>query len=242
MIRQLARTSSLIILTALVLVPNARAVDIQFPEEELARESVYPVFDNPTAVKRRNVALEGRFELGLYGGWGLNDALSDPMTGGGMLTYHFSEIHAFQVQGGVFSSTKSQYVPGIEQRLDASERNLDKAPKRKYVVLGNYQISPYYGKISITKQYVMNLSIFATAGVGTIAIGDTNYMAFSLGLGQKLYFSEHWGLRADLKFLFHQAPNPLSKPITNGQNPPNSYFETQNVTNGMLTVAAIYTL
>ncbi len=220
----------------------SHAVDIQFPEDELARESVYPVFDNPTAVKRRNVGLEGRVELGLYGGWALNNALVDPMNGGLLLTYHFSEIHAVQLQGGVYSTTDSQYVPGIQEELPANQRNLTKAPKPKYIGLLNYQISPYYGKLSITKQAVLNLSVFFTAGIGTIAIGDSNYMAFSLGLGQKLYFSEHFGLRADLKALFHQQPNALSKPITNGETPPNSYYETQNVSSGLLTIAAIYTL
>src|SRR4051812_14644000 len=121
----------ILLFATLTLAPLAHAVDIQFPEEELARESVYPVFDNPTAVKRRNVSLEKRIEVGLYGGWSLNDALNEPLTGGLMLTYHFSEIHAFQVQGGLFSSKDSQYVPEIEDKLPVNERNLTRGPKPK---------------------------------------------------------------------------------------------------------------
>lgn len=220
---------------------QANAVDIQFPQEQLARESVYPIFDNPEAVKRRNVILENRIELGAYGGWTLNDALSDPMTGGLMVTYHFTETHAFHVQGGVFTTKPSQYVPQLEAD-NIGLKNLASGPQPKYMVLGNYQITPYYGKISITKQAVMNLSIFGTAGIGTIAIGDSNYMAFGLGLGQKLYFTSNLGLRADLKVLFYQSPNTLSRAIPDGEKPANSFFEKHNVTNSLLTIGMIYLL
>lgn len=219
---------------------SARAVDIQFPEEELARESVLPKFDNPEAVKRRAVDTEGRFEAALYGGWALNDALFNPMTFGGLLGYHFNELHAAQVQIGIFSTQPSQYVPGIENELPANERNLAKGPAVKSLFLGNYQITPFYGKLSITKSVVLNLSIFATAGVGTIQIGDGSSVAFGLGIGQKLYFSRNFGLRADLKALFYSAPNPLSIPITEGNTPANSEYEKQSVMNGLLTVAGIF--
>ncbi len=239
----IGRVTSLVFLLATLLTSSfAHAVDIQFPEEELARESVYPVFDNPTAVKRRNVVLENRVEFGLYGGWSLNDALADPMTGGLMIAYNFTEIHAFQLQGGVFSTSKSQYVSGIEEKLPASGGDLKYIPQPKYLVMGNYQITPFYGKLSITKQTVMNLSLFATAGLGTIAIGDSSYMAFSLGIGQKLYFTDRIGLRADLKMLIHQAPNTLSTVHVGPDPVPNSYYTNHTVNNGMLTVAAIYIL
>jgi len=151
--------------------------------------------------------------VGLYGGWSLNDALNEPLTGGLLLTYHFSEIHAFQIQGGIFSSKDSEYVPQIEAKLPSNERNLTRGPKPKYLVFRKLSDHSVLWKISITKQTVWNLSIFADLGVGTIAVGDSNYLAFGLGLGQKLYFNEHWGIRFDLKELMYQGPNTLSKPL-----------------------------
>lgn len=224
----------------------ALAVDIQFPEEELARESVYPVFDNPEAVKRRNVETAGRFELGLGGGWSVNDALYDPLTFGGMLTYHFDEVHAAQFYGTIFSSGPSQYVAGLEER--GQIKNLENAPRTKSLMLLNYQITPYYGKISLTKQAVLNLSIYGTAGAGFVDVNGENIFAWSLGLGQKLYFSKNWGLRADLRAVTYQAPNAFSYNGPGGPSlpadrvPSNSEYGKQSFTNTIVTVGVVYLL
>ena len=220
----------------------ANAVEIQFSEDELARESVVPVFDNPEAVKLRNVGTKNRFEFGLYGGWTLNDALFSPLTGGGSISYNFTEVHAAQVQAGIFSTSPSQYVSDIEGSSRGNVKNLANSPAPKLLMMANYQITPYYGKVSITKQNVMNLSLFGTLGVGTIQIGDSSSLVFGLGLGQKLYLGKNWGLRADLKALFYSAPNALSILIPDGQAPPNSAYKTHSVTNGLLTIGAIFLL
>jgi outer membrane beta-barrel protein len=225
---------------------SAHAVDIQFPEEELARESVYPVFDNPEAVKHRTVDTAGRIELGLGGGWSLNDALFDPLTFGGSVTYHFNELHAAQFYGTFFSAKPSQYVQGIEE--DGKIANLANAPQPKYLMLLNYQITPYYGKISITKQTVLNLSTYGSAGLGTININGENIFAWSIGLGQKLYFNRNWGIQADLKAVTYSAPNafsyngPEAPSLPADRVPTNAEFGKQSFTNGIITVGAVYLL
>lgn len=224
----------LFVLTAV----KSEAVEIQFPEQELARESVYPVFDNPEAVKRRNVVTAGHVELSLGGGWSLNDALNEPYVLGGALAYHFNEQHAVQLFGNIFSNTKSQYVDGIERTGNVA--NLNNAPKPSYLGLLNYQLTPYYGKLSITKQTVMNLAIFVQAGVGTININGENIFAWSLGIGQKLYFGSRWGLRADLRAVTYQAPNPFSITIPAGRVPKNSEYAKQSFTNGLMTVSGLF--
>lgn len=217
---------------------QAHAVDIQFPEQELARESVYPVFDNPEAVKARNVVTKGRVELSLGGGWSLNDALNEPYVLGGGIAYHFTELHGVQLFGNTFSNSKSQYVDGIERTGQVS--NLKNAPKPSYLALLNYQLTPYYGKLSITKQSVMNIAIFVQAGVGAININEEDIFAWSIAFGQKLYFGKNWGLRADLRAVNYQAPNPFSISIPANRVPKNSEYAKQSVTNGVLTVAGLF--
>jgi outer membrane beta-barrel protein len=219
-------------------VSNALAVDIQFPEQELARESVYPVFDNPEPVKRRTVETAGKVEVSLGGGWSLNDALNEPYVLGGGVAYHFNEFHAAQIFANVFSNSKSQYVDGIERTGNVA--NLKNAPKPSYLALLNYQLTPYYGKLSITKQTVMNLAIFVQAGLGSININGEDIFAWSLGFGQKLYFGSRWGLRADLRAVTYQAPNPFSISIPANRVPKNSEYAKQSFTNGLMTVSGLF--
>ena len=47
---------------------------IEFPDEDLATETVLPVFENKVAVKNRLIELEGRFEAGFQLGATLNEA------------------------------------------------------------------------------------------------------------------------------------------------------------------------
>src|ERR1700730_15751833 len=65
---------------------------VQFPESELARESVLPVFDHPEAVKKRYVPTEGRIELDGFLGTSLNDPFLYNYPLGIEAAYHLSEM------------------------------------------------------------------------------------------------------------------------------------------------------
>jgi hypothetical protein len=71
---------------------TSRAEVIEFSEDELARESVLPVFDQPEAVKRRYVPFDGRFEVGAFVGATLNDPFFNTYPFGLELKYHLSNF------------------------------------------------------------------------------------------------------------------------------------------------------
>ena len=77
---------------------NVRAEIVEFPEEQLARESVVPVFDQPEAVKKRYVPLGGRVELGVFAGATLSDSFFNSYPFGLNVNYHFSDFHAVNVE------------------------------------------------------------------------------------------------------------------------------------------------
>jgi outer membrane beta-barrel protein len=221
---------------------SARAEVIEFPEEELATESVLPVFDTPDAVKNRTVVTSGRFEVGGQAGYNLTEAFFQPLSIAGTATYHINEEHGINFFGSSFISGVTQYTndlnppPGSTQNL-----NLQYAPRPKWMVLGNYQYTGFYGKLSLTKNYIMNLSLYGLAGIGAIYIGDKAFPVASFGLGQKFYLSRQLALRFDLRALLYQGPNVLSKNLSQATGEQSaSIFDTRFIVGSMLTVGAIW--
>lgn len=191
---------------------------IEFPEEELASESVLPVFDKVFVVKNRNVVFSKRIELGLGGGIALTEALYDNKAGNINISYHFDETHSLNffalAQANGLSSMGKNLAEGkgllAGQTFDASL-----APHPKSYMLLNYQMNAYYGKVSVTKQSVVNLSLYGLAGLGLVNFGDSNEVSLNLGLGQKIFFTPNFGLRLDLVLLAYNGPDPTSAVANN---------------------------
>lgn len=195
-----------------------RAETIEFPEEELATESVLPVFDRKMVVRERAVKTEGRFEIGV--GTGLN--LAEPLYGQAVfnfgLGYHFSELHGVNFTGFFLNDELSKagkdlkVGKGIPVEFDASL-----APTVDSMYFLNYQLTAYYGKMSITKQTTMHLSLYGLAGGGIVQWSDTTEMALDLGIGQKLYFTPNLAFQLDLMMAVYQGPDPTSPKFDAGQ-------------------------
>lgn len=197
-----------IVLFVLLFSIESHAVKIQFPEEELASESVLPKFDNPEPVKNRSVTTAGRFEVTGMFGWTLNDVFVDPITIGAIATYHINEIHAFQFYANKFTAKENSY-PGQIQNETGVALPHPALPESAFLL--SYQITPFYGKLSITSQGVMNMAFYGTAGVGTYNVDGDNNFAMSAGLGSKLYFTKRLNLRLDYRWFFFNAKDPINQ-------------------------------
>ena len=197
-------------------------VKVSFPDEELTTESVLPLVNPPRAVLNRNVPLKGRFEFGLGGGTRMDEVFYFPFYGTGLLAYHLTEAHSLNLTGYFFlnhalgaNGHKLKYdgapvscVGECEDKGQITKLHSDQVPYPAFSMYANYQYAPFYGKISMTKAWVMNLSIYAYGGPGLVISSDNDYFfAGNLGLGQKLYFGRYVGLRADLGLTFYYGPN-----------------------------------
>jgi outer membrane beta-barrel protein len=185
---------------------------VEFPEEEIATETVLPVFDRVEAVKNRNIVLRNHFEVGIGGGLSLNEAFYNPLTFNVDLTYHLTEVHAVNLVGLFRMDGLNGYGTDLRSGKGLTGDSFDAslAPHPKYMLLGNYQFTAYYGKISITKSEVMNLTLFGDAGLGYIGMNGLNSIALSAGVGQNFYFTKRLSLRLDLRLLMYKAPDPTS--------------------------------
>lgn len=243
------------LLTALIVFLSAQAGyaadQIEFPEEELATESVLPVFDETVVVRNRAVTVKNRFEVG--GGAGLN--LLEPLYNNLVFNlsgaYHFDETHGVAVtamfqQTGLSGNGEDlrDGVGGILNPIDVSL-----APSPEYFIFGNYQATAYYGKISITKTKAMNLSLYGLLGAGVVSFGDSTEPALNFGFGQKLYFTNNFALRIDFSVAGYNGPDPTNpKPGidigSGGGNPSrtSSDFESQFYLRSFLTAGVVYLL
>lgn len=194
---------------------SLRAEKMAFPEEELARESVLPKFDVPNSVRNRNVVVEGRFELGGFLGKVTDEAVHSQDQMGFLGTYHINEVHGVNLSYGLMGTGVGDYAKTLN-----SEVNLDlsKTFGPKSVALVSYQLTAFYGKLSILKNLVVNTHIYGLAGVGSVMYDGLTALAFDFGLGQRFYLSKNFALRFDLKFVRYSGPNPVYRPSGRSQN------------------------
>jgi outer membrane beta-barrel protein len=196
----------------------AETVDI--PEEELAKESVLPKFDRPDSVKNRNVVMDKKIEFGAYYGANFSEPIYNQSKLGVNIGYHWSEEDAVMFNLAMWMSGRnSQYVPSIEEK--GNTYDFSQTPNLQYSVWANYERNAYYGKISLTKQGVMNLSLYPIAGLGMTKFEHKMYPGLNGGIGQKFYFNKSLALRIDFKIQYQQTVNPFlgNNRLKVGQHP-----------------------
>lgn len=195
------------------------AVKIKFPEEELATESVLPLFDNTKAVQDRYVKTAKKLEIGGGVGFALNEPWFRTQRYSGHLGFQFNESHGILLTGqfyqsGISTSARNIFdfipdVPGQGEEGEAVFFRFDKAPARQYNFFVNYLMTPFYGKVSLTKNGIMSLSLYGYLGAGVVGIGaeqTENSPAATFGIGQKFYAGKRLGVRTDFGFVAYQGP------------------------------------
>jgi outer membrane beta-barrel protein len=180
---------------------------IQFPDEELARESVLPQFDKPDVVKVRNVITKGKIELSPFLGIVTTEPIYGPLKFGANLSYHWNEDSVIALNFAKFSGgLNTQYTEDLKKNYYL---DFNRAPKQNFSAFVNYELQAYYGKISFTKQGVMNLITAPLFGVGVINYEHKSYPGLNVGIGQKFYYSKSVALRVDFKVQYAQGPSPF---------------------------------
>lgn len=199
-----------IIILALVLHRAAFAAEvINLPPEELAKESVLPVFDNPVSVRNRNVVTTGRFDIDVFYGYAMTEPIANVSKLGLGIYYHLNEDHAFGVFYTNNMSGLSDYAKQIEGAPSGTPLDLSKVPLPKSSIMGDYNLKAFYGKMSLTKSLVLNTVLYGSGSLGLIQYEHKSYPAAALGMGQKFYFNKDWALRFDLRLYAHQGPVPF---------------------------------
>lgn len=231
----------------LFFVDFAGAETIELSDDELATESVLPVFDKKMVVRERAVKTEGRFELGVGGGLNLAEPLYGQMVYNFEVGYHFNELHGLMLTGFYLNEEMSKAGKDLKagKGLGGVSFDASLAPTVNSMYFANYQLTAYYGKLSLTKQSVMHLSLYGFFGGGIAQWSDTTELALDIGAGQKLYFTQNMALQMDLMMAVYQGPDPTSPKFDNGAlndgvSHKSSEFDSTIYMRPFLTVSYIY--
>ena len=92
-------------------------------DEELASETVLPVFDPPRMVLNRNISLKYRFELGGGGTFGLDEPFYFPSYATGFVSFYLSEVHGL-------SLTATWFPPYYSKAGEALKRGICETPEK----------------------------------------------------------------------------------------------------------------
>ncbi|MEK6628966.1 MAG: outer membrane beta-barrel domain-containing protein [Bdellovibrionota bacterium] len=193
---------------------------VAVPKDELAQESVYPVFDNPVSVKSRNVQDTQTFDVGLFSGLAISEPIASTSKFGVSLGYHFNETHSLGVLWAVNSNGLSKDAEGLK-----SDFGLDftRAPFPQYSIIGDYNYKLFYGKLSVTKDGVINTSIYASAAAGLIKYVHKTYPTVAIGVGERFYFTSNIAFKVDLRLFIGNAPIPFKTGALRAVDPVPTY-------------------
>jgi outer membrane beta-barrel protein len=207
----------IIIAAALLLHKTAFAVEtVELPEEELAKESVLPVFDKSVSVKNRRVVTAKRWDADVFYGYGLTEPIYDVSKLGASVYYNFNEDHALGLMFAKYASGLSSYATQLH---DLYGLDYNRAPKPEMLLMGDYNLKFFYGKMSLTKSTVINTVLYGSGSLGMVKFQHKSYPAVAVGVGQKFYFTPQWALRFDLRLYANQAPIPfLDGKMTDGSH------------------------
>jgi outer membrane beta-barrel protein len=185
---------------------SVTADEIEVPEDELARETVYPVFDSVVAVRKRNVKDSKTIDIGLFGGFAITEPVYAATKFGLSLTYHLSEVHSI---GVIFAKNTTGLSKDAQGLKDDFGLDFTRAPFPENSLLFDYNYKLYYGKLSVTKNGVINTSIYTSGTAGIIKYIHKSYPTIAFGVGERFYLTNNFALKVDLRVFVNNAPIPF---------------------------------
>lgn len=180
--------------------------EIQLPDEALAQETVTPRFDETIAVNERYISKTKKMEGGVSFGTFLRDPFYTVYPVEGSLIYHINEIHSLGVVGAYALTSLKEQGTQIQSQTTLVLNNV---PKPTYYGFLQYELTPYYGKISVSKSINYNLDLSFLLGVGYIGLQTESGLAFEAGLNQRIYLTKKFGIKPELKLLYYQQKDPV---------------------------------
>jgi outer membrane beta-barrel protein len=145
-------------------------------------------------VQKRDFVKRHRFELGAVGGFYASDALSSTYTFGGALAFFPSEDFGLEAL--------VTYEP-VQFRIEDSFNAFDQ--RRRFQAgtalqgMGALLFSPVHAKFKASEETILHGDLFLSAGAGRTFHDSVQGLTWEAGAGFKLYFSNHFAFRFDVR-------------------------------------------
>jgi len=123
--------------------------------------------------------------------------------GGASYTLHANDWLGFELINFIYTKTFfSSFTDDINNHKDPARNQLDIKPdyqKLLYFVTTGVQITPIYGKLSTLSRWIAYMEPYFSLGVGFAKTETNQYMAFSPGIGMRVFFREWVSMRVDFR-------------------------------------------
>ncbi len=212
--------SIILIVTVVFLSIETNASELEVPKDELAQESVLPIFDNTVAVKNRNIKDAQTFDIGLFAGMSITEPIASTTKYGLSFNYHLSTTHSIGLLWSANSTGLSKDAEGLKNDFGL---DFTRAPYPQYSLLGDYNYKLFYGKLSVTKKGVLNTSIYTSGAAGIIKYIHKSYPTIAVGVGERFYFTNNFAFKVDLRMFINSAPIPFKTNALKVGDPVPSY-------------------
>ena len=205
----------------------AESREIRFPTEELATESVLPVFSgNDRVLMNRNVELKHKLNVMGSVDYRADEPFYYRVALSGGMDFFLNEAHGLGALGVYFLggvSSIGDFFSKPSTQLNGNSFQATEAPHPRYAFFLNYNWVPFYGKLSLFKNVVTNYNISLNLGVGAVALIQDqspgtlreygSLVSFApimiAGLNQKIFIWKRYYIHGWLRFFLYYGPNPI---------------------------------
>ena len=197
------------VLSGFVNPPPAFAEEALINEDILPTESVFPLLDSEDMVMNRQLNHTHRFEIKADLLIALDELFNDNKLLGITGYYHFNNDLGFGLKYYQYPSAFNTY----KQQFDTKGVFLDRAPQPVSIFVVSLANRILYGKISVSKDLVLPLTLEAQYDLGVNKYGIQSLLYSAFSLSNKLYLQKKYIIDLSYTLQLHQVINPVSADI-----------------------------
>lgn len=190
----------------------ARADDAAIAEDLLPTESVFPLLDSEDMVMNRQLNHTHRFELKADLLVALDELFNDNKLFGITGYYHLNNDLGFGLKYYQYSSGFNSY----KSQFDAKGVFIDRAPQPKSIFAASLVNRILYGKISVSKDLILPLTLEAQYDLGINKYGTQSLFYSAFSLSNKLFLQKKYVIDLSYILQLHQVINPVSADVRQG--------------------------
>jgi outer membrane beta-barrel protein len=149
-------------------------------------------------VQNRKYNNDGRLELGVFGGLISSDPFLKVNHFGGRIGYHLNSIWSFYALGWTTKVKGSDAFIKYNEVADAPKISTNEP---RSFIGGEVDTNLLYGKLSVLGSMIIYVDVFLLGGAGVTKTETGSYFTPFIGLGQKIFLSQHFSLQLDYRIM-----------------------------------------
>jgi outer membrane beta-barrel protein len=141
--------------------------------------------------------LMGSHELAVTLGTLPMDAFVKGLTLQASYTYHFTNLYAWEIVGGLYSFN---FGTGLEQELkDRFDVQPTELGELQAILNSNFVLKPLYGKLAITNDKVLTGELYFVLGYAHGFYTAARPAGIDFGVGLRMFLGKYFSLRLDIR-------------------------------------------